>query len=104
MSLLVIFGAGASFDSSPAHPPSVHSEARPPLANELFDNRLPFVQRMNVFPMCLPIIPLLQNLPENVSVEQRLEQLQAEATRYPLRHQQLASVRFYLQHMLYQCQ
>src|SRR5207249_5785396 len=37
-------------------------------------------------------------------VEQALEQFQAEANEHPLRHRQLAAIRFYLQVMLYRTQ
>jgi hypothetical protein len=50
--LLVIFGAGASYDSIPTYPPGTHIPTgdtlnkfhRPPLANELFENRPVFAE------------------------------------------------------------
>jgi len=38
MSLMVIFGAGASYDSNPERPIGIYP-SRPPLANELFEDR-----------------------------------------------------------------
>jgi len=50
--LLVIFGAGASFDSARTYPPGtkvrggdhLNNFHRPPLANELFENRPVFAE------------------------------------------------------------
>ena len=36
--LMVVFGAGASYDSVPAHPVGVE-DIRPPLAKDLFQDR-----------------------------------------------------------------
>jgi hypothetical protein len=95
--LLVIFGAGASYDSDPARPPeTVKDDRRPPLADQLFDNREKFAEALTYFPECKPIVPLLRGTGE---VEQRLEQLRDEAISappYPERLRQLAAVRGYL--------
>src|SRR5438105_2029867 len=62
--LMVIFGAGASYDSDPTRPsanyvlPTPH---RPPLANQLFDNRPEFAHDLSYFPECIPIVPLLRH-------------------------------------------
>ena len=37
--LLVIFGAGASYDADPRNPAGTRAEYRPPLTNQLFDYR-----------------------------------------------------------------
>lgn len=106
--LMVIFGAGASYDSvssrPPKHYPPVQLPSRPPLANELFDDRPNFRQAMQRFEECKAIIPYLQSRPPNVSVEERLESLQAEADDFPRRHQQLAAIRYYLHFMLWECE
>src|SRR5271156_5127550 len=55
--LLVIFGAGASYDSAPTYPPGTSIPAgdvlngfhRPPLANELFANRPVFAEAIMRF-------------------------------------------------------
>ncbi len=100
--LMVVFGAGASYDAVPSRPPGLHSlKCRMPLANELFDDRPEFVRSMSAFPKCKPIIPYLQR---NSSVEDELQRLQAEAEEYPERYRQLTAVRYYLQHMLHQCE
>ncbi len=93
--LMVIFGAGASYDSL-AVPPEGNSRLRlyrPPLANELFGWR--FGNDIDRFPQCKPIIPYLQ-VP-GVNVESELERLQNEASECPEGHKQLATIRYYLQ-------
>ena len=50
MKLLVVVGAGGSFDSIPK--PGVHNEAnRPPLANYLFDNRPNSAAQLAKYPL-----------------------------------------------------
>ena len=113
--LMVIFGAGASYDSVsslPPPPPSgfvppglppprpLDNDDRPPLANELFDNRREFVSVMDKFPQCKPIISRLRS----GNVEQELEVLQEEAEEYGIRHSQLAALRFYLQSNIWGCE
>jgi hypothetical protein len=101
--LMVVIGAGASYDSIPALSRKLVYESRPPLANELFEPREMFANTMLQVRRILPIVPLLQNLPVGRTVEQVLEQLQAEADDYPERRHQLAAVRYYLQVMLWTC-
>jgi len=105
--LMVIFGAGASYDSMPSHPASPrtsahHEELRPPLASQLFENRAQFAAALKEFPDCHAIIPWLRN-PQGVTLEAALQQFQDGANSYPARYSQLAAVRYYLQQMLYRC-
>ncbi len=105
--LIVICGAGASYDSVPSHPPKSSAWAdidRLPLADELFDVRPEFVRMMNQFPACLPIIPNLQHLAAGSSVESELEELQKEAKTNLRRNEQLSAIRFYLQGMIWECE
>ena len=99
--LMVVFGAGASYDSVPAHPVGVE-DIRPPLAKDLFRTgpltRTPSLDSLNV----RPSFPYLRV--DDVSVEQELERLQAEAEEKPERHQQLAAIRYYLHVMLWECE
>jgi hypothetical protein len=91
--LLVIFGAGASYDSvQQMRPPNVplsaqrpiprqypaHEEARPPLANQLFDTRDIFAKAMGQFPDCKALVPLLRR--PDVSIERELARFQKQAT------------------------
>jgi len=105
--LMVIFGAGASYDSDPARRPNEglpdYTLDRPPLADELFDNRQTFAEILSTLPECSPIVPLLRG---TRGIEQRLERLQNEASGtppYPHRLRQLAAVRWYLQVLLGTC-
>jgi len=108
--LMVIFGAGASFDSAPTYPPGaevlggdgVNNFHRPPLANELFENRPVFAEAITRFPACQPIVPRLRSL-KGESLEAALQDLQTKAIDYPRGLQQLAAVRYYLQYILWQC-
>ena len=107
--LLVIFGAGASYDSAPSYHPksltaSSYNDDRPPLANELFGNRPHFAEGMARFPKCQPVIPLLRHRDKDVSVEQVLEQLQTEAENYAEGYRQLAAIRYYLHFMIWECE
>jgi hypothetical protein len=98
--LMVIFGAGASYDSVPHFAPkkSSYEENRPPLANELFDDRPAFVNIMTRFPAMLPLVSRLRG---GVQVEHQLARFLDDAKTYPLRHQQLAAIRYYLHVMLW---
>ena len=105
--LMVIFGAGASYDSNPSLPPGdfgpeVHP-FRPPLADELFDNRPGFRSVLAQFKSCHPIVPYLEKRPGETSVEQVLEELKQEIPEHPVRTHQLAAIRFYLQGIISDC-
>ena len=99
--LLVILGAGASYDSVPAHPPAEGADLpdRPPLADSLFENRPVFREAMNAFPAIQPIVPLLQRR-HGKSLEQQLQLLARESAGHAVRSQQLMAVRYYIQYIL----
>ena len=110
--LMIIFGAGASYDSAPSLPVSVdwrphkvppHRDDRPPLADQLFEARPFFADIMQRFPPCLDIVPRLRHRSKEQSVEQALELLQAEAVQDERRLIQLAAVKHYLQAMFWEC-
>ena len=108
--LLVVFGAGASFDSVPSRPPGLgphfNEEYRPPLANFLFDERSTFREALERFPACQTIVPYLRPASDGapLNVERVLTELDEEASQYAERHRQLAAVRFYLRYGLRHCQ
>ncbi len=109
--LIVIFGAGASYDSAPSYPPQSHESrqenvvnSRPPLADELFSNRPFFAGAISKFPRCQALIPDLRHLNRGESVERVLQRFQEQAETYEERHCQLAAIRFYLQSMMMQCE
>jgi hypothetical protein len=112
--LLIIFGAGASFDSVPSRrikesdfqSPQQYSlnkySSRPPLANQLFEERDLFAETLEKYPDCLAVVPQLREL-GNRQLEQVLEELQIASELYRRGHQQLAAVRYYLHDMLWTC-
>ena len=105
--LMVVFGAGASYDSFPSHTPEVSpttkiAQSRPPLGDQLFDNRPDFVSATDRFQRCKAIIPQLRHRPHGTSVEQELQSLQTQAENDPERHRQLAAIRFYLHYMMWE--
>jgi len=115
--LMVIFGAGASYDSSADYPPGkedrhqtpsgeyVHLRRfRPPLANQLFELRTSFATVAERIPKCQLILNELRNRPSDMSVEQQLEKLREQALGYPEGQRQLVSVQFYLQWTIGECQ
>lgn len=101
--LMVIFGAGASYDSSPDFPPSAGSEVipsepwRPPLTNELFlDRNGSFGDIVQKYPRLHGILDFLRRPQKGRSVEQQLELYMDEAWVDQERKRQLFSVRYYL--------
>ncbi len=102
--LLVILGAGASYDSAPDHPPGGGKAIgdRPPLANELFEARPEFLPDLDEYPECRPIVPRLRPSADR-PIETELERIQEEGKDNPVRHRQLAAVRFYIRRMLTRC-
>ena len=116
--LMVIFGAGASYDSAPAYPvprpaggqsnfggaaPAVSQSEiwRPPLANNLFlDPWHTFGEIVVKYPKLSHILPFLRQPIGGKSIEETLESLQAEGADYPERQKEFASVRYYLCELL----
>jgi SIR2-like domain len=102
--ILVIIGAGASYDSVPHRRPKEWPREklpeRPPLAQELFYD-LPIVDRaLKKFPQCHAIVPILRIRSKTTTIENTLEILQAESDTDVVRQRQLAAIRFYLQHVI----
>jgi SIR2-like domain len=104
--ILVIFGAGASYDSVPSRSPSQwvrsHLPDRPPLANELFSDIEVVKDALDRFPECHPIISYLQNIPDKETIETVLEDSQSEGNTDVVRKRQLAAIRFYLQLVIWE--
>lgn len=114
--LLVVTGAGASYDSAPSYripqkfPVSeldrIHQieESRPPLSNGLFENRRFFAAALKKFHRCQPLVPHLRHLPAGRSLEQVLAAYLSEAETYPERHSQIMAVRYYIAYVLKACE
>jgi hypothetical protein len=105
VSLLVIFGAGASFDSAPYYPMptlpgpsySLPNAWRPPLASQLFDS--PYRQIVSSYPKVRAIADRLAR--SGASIEQTLQALWDDS--HPERPAQFISLRYYLAEMIEQC-
>ncbi|HYM76868.1 MAG TPA: hypothetical protein VE377_12895 [Candidatus Dormibacteraeota bacterium] len=67
----------------------------------MFDDRGPFVAVMKEYVACKPLVNQLRG---NVQVERQLAKFEEEAKTFPPRHSQLAAIRYYLHHMLWNCQ
>lgn len=96
---MVIFGAGASFDSA-ADSGRGNLAWQPPLANQLFDRRDYFGQAVDDFEDVRALATRLGSLPDGKSLEEELEALQADAETYGRMRRQLAALRFYLQRII----
>src|ERR1700674_1887596 len=104
--LLVILGAGASYDSSLYHMLDTHPVEnypwRPPLADHLFARRV-FQPLLSKYPHAMGILPQLTGVAQGTALERILDKLQGEAKNHPLRRSQLTAVRFYLRDLLTEC-
>lgn len=103
--LMVIAGAGASFDSIPFELP--YEEARGyqlPLANDLFGVSQPFLEIQAQYPALKQIWSRLHIRRDANTVEDVLFELQKDALHNPARHEQLVAVRYYLQELIDTCE
>lgn len=101
--LVVVFGAGASYDSNPAVPTTREHRDRPPLANQLFEmDRDATRQAADVFRRAAPAMMAARaDVRAGGTVEATLARLQEEAVNDPRARTQLMAVRFYLQRVLH---
>src|SRR5260370_26361430 len=101
--LLVMFVAGDSYDSASSYLPRSGDGLveRPPLASQLFEDRPRFAEALRSFPRCQPLIPRLRHPPDGATVEQLLQEHQAQAEKYPERHRQLPAILYYLHYVLW---
>lgn len=101
-SLLVIFGAGASFDSVAEPAPYADAGWRPPLAKQLFENRRSFGEVMQRFSDALPVIGELRSaVRAGDAVEATLQRIRDRAGAFPPLERSLAALRFYLQEVVW---
>ncbi len=96
--LMVIFGAGASYDSAPYRPLPLDEPSRPPLADQLFADRFgSIISKYNH-------LAAIATRMIRGSVEPKLEDLLARASTNPEIPKQLAAVQYYLQEVIGSCQ
>jgi hypothetical protein len=106
--LMVIFGAGASYDSAQAYKVEridgnwdAGGYWRPPLAKDLFLDRFDTLgDIVQKYPKLTHILPYLREPSNGRSVEQVLESLQTEGRGNAESQREFASVRFYLCELL----
>jgi len=100
--LLVIFGAGASYDSADARFGGIVPSQPPPLAAGLVGRR--FDRLSADLPLCQPIIERLRSRMNEddatTSLELELAAIMAAAQESPIRRQQLAAFRFHLYRLI----
>jgi len=108
--LMVIFGAGASYDSASSFRPEGYGRDgpcrwRPPLANELFIRLPEFRRHLERYPKCLPLVPRLEPpATGSLSLEEQLQRYEEDAKTDPERRRQLTAVQFYLRDLIANCQ
>lgn len=100
--LIVVFGAGASFDSNPAVPTSTGHDDRPPLANSLFEmDRGATREAAAAFPRAAPALMAARaDVRAGGTIEATLARLQDASGDDPEARSQLMAVRFYLQRVV----
>jgi hypothetical protein len=70
----------------------------------LFANREEFRDFTTDFPRILPLVAQLSNRSGDQPLETVLSRLADEAREYPVRHSELAAVRYYLQRLIWECE
>jgi hypothetical protein len=97
--LLVIFGAGASYDSIAKLTNIGNAEGRPPLARHLFTAT--YDDYVAQHPVAGPLIAHLRELPEKTNLEAELDRIQTEEVPTSLtRRRQVIALRYYLRDVL----
>lgn len=100
---LVIFGAGASYDSSQSDS-SMAANQRLPLAKDLFAPQPRFREALRRYPRVLPIVDTLRQAAENEGVEVALDRLYDEREENPSRGRQLNAALFYIRDAILKAQ
>jgi hypothetical protein len=103
--LMVIFGAGASYDSvSEETMKSMPLEYRPPLARDLFENRVPFSHALTQYPYISSVVGRLRRLGRTGgTLEENLETLKVEGAAHEPTQWALNAMRFYLRDIIRDC-
>jgi hypothetical protein len=106
MGLVIILGAGASYDSVDVDQVTASrfgelTRYRPPLAKDLFEPREWYGSIVDSFPDCRPAVHELRlRIRRGENVETALATMKVEAETYPDRGRHLAAIRFYLRMLL----
>jgi hypothetical protein len=110
--LMVVFGAGASYDSLAEYPPlsfntfqqltmpHFHNEPRrPPLAAQLFQHER-FSDFFAKYPECLSLFPQLDRIARTGGLEQRLAELVGDSQDDAVVRQQMIALRHYIRDVI----
>jgi hypothetical protein len=110
--LMVVFGAGASYDSLSEYPPIAFSNfqqltsphfqnepRRPPLAAQLFEHER-FSTFFTRYPECLGLFPQLDRVAKSTGLEQRLAELVGESDGDAIVRQQMIALRYYIKEVV----
>jgi hypothetical protein len=99
--LMVICGAGASWDSA-NFDPGVHirQQWQPPIGSQLFANRDYFGSFIDRYEEMRPLVHRFRGAANSVALESELEQLLAASTNRELLRRQLTALRYYLQRVI----
>jgi hypothetical protein len=106
--LMMIFGAGASYDSVDLNAVAqvgAYHQHRPPLARDLFSDRPNFNAALQAYPQFggrLLAIRRAARQP-NFDVERELQAIRDTILNYPAARSELAAVQFYLQRIIREC-
>jgi SIR2-like domain len=103
--LMVIVGAGASYDSAISRPlesSTARGTNRLPLANSLFEERKVFFEAFHNHQHFGPIVHRLRSL-NGRGIEEVLEEISLEGESYPHRRVQLLAIRYYLKSAIGSC-
>ena len=97
--LLVILGAGATYDSDPQRPAGrITSPHRPPLTSDLFADREGFGDFIDLYPPVRLLVPRLRAaaVDKTISIESEFERVVAESRDRPAVRRQLVAAQCYI--------
>jgi hypothetical protein len=100
--LMVICGAGASWDSVNYEPVYLTTKAdwRPPIGGELFADRTHFGEFIDKYEWVRPLVHRFRNAKDSVTLEAELEEIQEESKGRVLTRARLFALRYYLQRVI----
>jgi hypothetical protein len=103
--LMIIFGAGASFDSIASIPAPSSFQYRPPLTNQIFDLQAEAWrgQIVDSIRFIRPLIHEFEEMGATANLELALEEWQAKASNQEGVNRKLLALRFYLQRLFKLC-
>ena len=103
--LMVIFGAGASYDSWSSYPPDTsplgEGALRLPLANQLFLAIPSFRVISRNYSPCQPLLPYLES---RENIEEVLEKFREQSENDPECRQQLLALQYYIRDVIRTCE